>query len=98
MNLTEEQKTELTELAKLPGLSAQEIAIIMGIEDFVQFVQECNRPGSDCYFAYQRGRLLTKAELMKKVKQLSDQGSGPAQTLLHSMIKKQEYNELLNKL
>ena len=96
MNLTEEQKAEITELAKLPSLSAEEIAIIMGFEDIMWFVMQSSLKGSDVYLAYQRGRLMTKAELSKKIKQLSDQGSGPAQTLLAKMIKDQEYKEILN--
>lgn len=95
MNLTNDEKQELTELAKLPGLSAHDIAIIMGIKPSL-FDVEIAKKESDIYMAYFKGRLLTKAELSKKIKQLSDQGSGPAQSLLAKLIKEQDYNEILN--
>jgi type II secretory ATPase GspE/PulE/Tfp pilus assembly ATPase PilB-like protein len=94
MKLTDEQKTELMELAKLPGQSIKDIATIMQI-DYTMFRQNLMEKESDIHIAFYTGRGEMNIEFDKKVMQLSKQGSGPAQTLAYRMMRRTKVNDLL---
>jgi len=94
MNLNDEIRNEITELAKIPGLSIADIADILGLKRDL-FFAELKNPDSDVSQAYNKGKLLNKAELGKIIKRLSDQGSGPAQALMERMLRKIEVQNLL---
>jgi hypothetical protein len=95
MNLTKEQLQEVEELALLPGLTDDEIAIICGI-DTVWFSEQLKLPDSDIFKAYNKGQLLSKSQLAKKIKLLSDQGSGPAQALQEKLLRQSKIQNLFN--
>ncbi len=69
-------------------------ALILGIEEpiFLEAMQDVENPITR---AYNRGKLIAEVEFDKKVIQLSNQGSGPAQSLLYKMRINQEYYTLL---
>jgi len=96
MNWNNDILEELTELAKLPSLTPSMIARILGINeaDFFEALEDKAHPLS---IAYDKGQLMSIAEFDKKVIQLSNQGSGPAQTLLKNIKKDTEYYKLLEK-
>lgn len=94
MKLTDEQKTELMELAKLPGQSIKDIATIMQI-DYALFRKNLLDKESDIHIAFHTGRGEMNIEFDKKVMQLSKQGSGPAQTLAYRMMRRTKVNDLL---
>ena len=93
MNLTD-LLNEITDFAKLPSFTPQMVAQAVGI-DFNEFQLALENPESDIAMAFNRGKLLAKAELDKKIAQLSQQGSGPAQSLQISLIRQSEYYRLL---
>lgn len=96
MDWNNETIEQLTELAKLPSLTPSMIARILGLNeaDFFDALEDKEHP---ICIAYDRGQLLALAEFDKKVIQLSQQGSGPAQTLLKNIKKDTEYYKLLEK-
>ncbi len=96
MNWNNELLTEVTELAKLPSFTPSMIARIVGIEDDV-FLEAINEKEHPLAIAYDKGQLLAITEFDKKVIQLSNQGSGPAQTLQKNIRKDTEYYKLLEK-
>lgn len=95
MNLTKEQLTEIETLAALPGLTNDEIAIICDIDPKI-FQNLIQNPQSELFKAYHKGKLLSKAQLAKKIKTLSDQGSGPAQVLQEKLNRLTETKNLYN--
>jgi hypothetical protein len=95
MKLTDEQKIELIELAKLPGQSVKDIATIMQL-DYMQFRMELMNKESDIHIAFYTGRGEINIEFEKKLMQLSKQGSGPAQTLAYRIMRRTKVNDLLD--
>ena len=93
MKLSDEQKKELQELAELPGITSQEIATIMQL-NVDEFDTELLNTESDIYKAFNTGKLKAKATFSKKVMQLSNQGSGPAQTLVAKLMKDAEIKNM----
>ena len=94
MNWTEEILNEVTEFAKLPQFTVGMIARAVGIPeaDFKSALEDKDDP---LCIAYDKGQLLSKAELDKKVIQLSNQGSGPAHSLNYKMRRDTNYFNLL---
>ena len=64
----------------------KQIAIAMEFE-VDPFVDACLENGSDCYNAFEGGRLKSEFEVRKSVVQLAKSGSSPAQTMALEMIK-----------
>lgn len=95
MNLTEEQLKEIEELALLPGLTQDEIAVICDI-DPVLFAELLQDQSSDIFKAYNKGQLMSKSQLAKKIKLLSDQGSGPAQALQEKLLRQSKIQNIFN--
>lgn len=95
MNWNNEILEELTELAKLPSMTPLMIARILGIDEttFLEAMQDKEHVAA---IAYDKGKLIAVAEFDKKVVQLSNQGSGPAQTLQRNIRKETEYYKLLD--
>ena len=82
--LTENQLTEITELAALL-FSVQEVATIMQLDP-----SRCRRwarlPTSAFYRAYQRGKLQTEADLRQVAIALAKGGSAPAYESVLRMV------------
>jgi hypothetical protein len=92
--LKDKQLVELEELAKLPNFTIRKIALVLKVpEDWLKDEISKDSPVSD---AYHRGKLANEVEFNKKVNMLSNQGSGPAQTLMDKMRKDAEFQELRN--
>jgi hypothetical protein len=70
------------------------IARVMGIEEAV-FLEALEQKEHPLTIAYDKGQLLALTEFDKKVIQLSNQGSGPAQSLQKNIRKETEYYKLL---
>jgi hypothetical protein len=87
MNYSEELILQVTELAKIPDYTPGKVARILGIETPIM-EDETLRD------AFEAGKLIASGELGKKVQQLSNQGSGPAQFLLSKMMKENEVNTI----
>jgi hypothetical protein len=84
MTYSNELVEEIKELSQIPEYTPGEIAKIVGIS-----VEELmSVPG--LREAYDYGQLKLRGDFGKKVVQLSNNGSGPAQTLLKKMIQEQE--------
>lgn len=94
MNWNKEILDDIEELAKLPSFTPLKIAKALGIE-YAVFMEQLEDDESPIAQAYNKGQLLSNAEFDKKVIQLSNQGSGPAQTLQRNMKKESEYYKLL---
>ena len=95
MNLTEEQLKNLEEFSKHPQFSIPDLAKILEV-DPQQLLSELLLQNTGSTKAYRKGSLLALAEFGKKVTQLSNQGSGPAQTLFAKLRKESEVNTFLN--
>lgn len=95
MNWNNDILEELEALAALPGLTNEEISIILGIESSL-FTNEIKKHNSQLSIAYHKGKLLSKSQLAKKIKTLSDQGSGPAQTLQEKLYRQTTIQNLYN--
>lgn len=94
IDLSENQIEELKQLAQLPGQTFKDICIIMQL-DFDLFLADIANPESVVHKAYFTGRATSNIAFEKKVKQLSDQGSGPAQTLFYKLLNRARIRELL---
>lgn len=94
MNLTNDQLIELENFAKMPQYSITDIAHILQI-DVKEFALQIHLPGTAIANAYNKGKLIASAEFGNKITQLSNQGSGPAQTLLAKLKKETEINNLI---
>lgn len=93
INLTAEQAAELQDLAELPGQSIKDMCTVMQL-NVDEFLNDMADTGSDVYKAIQTGRAITRIAFEKKVVQLANQGSGPAQTLVHKLMKQSRVNDL----
>lgn len=83
---------DLEQLAGLPGITKLDIGLYFGLgEDEFNDLLLKNAGARD---AYNKGRLVAKVEFTKKIKQLSQQGSGPAQSLLLRLMNNEEFKEL----
>jgi hypothetical protein len=82
---TESELREIEEWAALP-YSNEELASIISIP-YPQLLLELDDRDSPIGMAIKRGRLLAKGELFKKVRTLSNQGSGPAQQMWKQLIR-----------
>jgi len=87
-----EQLLELENFAKLPGFTKKDIATSLGL-DYDAFI-ELLISDSDIRNAYNKGRLTWDATFNAKVDQLSNQGSGPAQSLIYKMKNDAKFQEL----
>lgn len=85
MNLTEDQKTQVKDLASV-AMEPREVAIILGIEEHV-FEDELKNNDSEIYLAYHQGYLQAKAEVNKSIMSLASAGSAPAQNLVIQKFK-----------
>lgn len=79
---------KITELAKQPEYTPGMVARVLGI-DYTLFLEE--GPAKD---AFDSGKLQARLELNRKVAKLSNQGSGPSQTLLAKMLRQNEIDTL----
>jgi bifunctional DNA-binding transcriptional regulator/antitoxin component of YhaV-PrlF toxin-antitoxin module len=95
MDLNDNTLQEVTDFAVLPSFTPKEIAIALGLNP-VEFIELITRGDNPVATAYQKGKLLAKAELDKRLQTLSKQGSGPAQTLEIKMRKETKINKLLD--
>lgn len=96
MDWTDEILQEVTAFASLPSFTPTMIAIALGLdkESFIRLIEVVDSPA---YLAYNKGKLLAKAEFDKRVQLLSKQGSGPAQTLEMKLRREAEVNKLLER-
>lgn len=83
---------DLEELASLPGITKRDISLYFGLDE--ESFDQILLSDAAAKNAYDRGRLVAKVEFTKKIKQLSQQGSGPAQTLLLRLMNNEEFQEL----
>lgn len=90
--LDEKQLQELEELAKLPNFTIKKMALVLGVKEHELKLEIEN--GGAVADAYHKGRLTSEVEFNKKVQLLSNQGSGPAQTLVDKLRRDAEYQEL----
>ena len=80
---TKELLSEIEQYAELPGFTIKEIGTCIGM-GYAEFKLELQN-NEELRRAFDKGRLKSKVEFNKKVSQLSNQGSGPAQTLLNKL-------------
>lgn len=92
--MSESELQQLEELAKLPSFTIKKISQVLNVDE--DWLREQISAGCEIADAYNRGRLAADVEFNKKVQLLSNQGSGPAQTLVDKMKKDAEYQELRN--
>lgn len=73
---------QLNEVREYAGLlfAPKKIARILGVDE-AAFLSDLNDESSEVSKAYDKGRLLTEAELRTSILRLAKQGSSPAQTL-----------------
>lgn len=89
VQLNDEQKTEIEELASL-FFTDEEIVVIMQLpEDTLQRLNV-----DDFYLPFKRGRLKKEAELRKSIFNLAVNGSSPAQILATQIIKDSELKNI----
>ncbi|HRH68796.1 MAG TPA: hypothetical protein PLB89_04745 [Flavobacteriales bacterium] len=86
--MTTEELAEAEEWASMP-FDTEELALILGLRP-EQLRLALDDPDNALGNAVKRGRLLAKAELFKKIKTLSNQGSGPAQLMLKNLLARVE--------
>lgn len=96
MEFSEEKLSQIEEFAKLPQYTPLMIATAVSI-DGDTFLDALEEPTHPIYLAYQKGILISKGELDKKIIQLSNQGSGPAQSLHYKQRLDNNYFKLLEK-
>lgn len=89
---TVELLSEIEQYAELPGFTTKEIATCIGLS-YAEFKLELDSC-EELRRALDKGRLKSKAEFNKKVSLLSNQGSGPAQTLLNKLKQDAQFQEL----
>lgn len=88
MKLTNEQLQQVTDFAELLFTPA-EVATIIGVP-VLDFQIEQEKPESEVSAAFQRGRLLAKATIRKKLFTLAQQGSSQAQSLVLKLEQESE--------
>lgn len=86
IKLTPEQQTELLELSELPGQTPLDICTVMQF-NYADFVVDLSNPLSDVHKVYHTGKAKLSIGFEKKLMQLANQGSGPAQTLANKIMK-----------
>lgn len=89
MNYTEEILTEIKQLALLPSTTKKTVALALGIplSDLTGDTEAAE--------AYLSGKITARAQLDNKIVQLSNSGSGPAQTLHEKMMRQNTINEYI---
>lgn len=87
MKLTNEQKEEITELAKLQ-FEPEDIAVILDL-DVEKFQEECISDG-EINRAFKKGTLLAQSELRKAVFNEAKKGSTAAQKQFFGLIEDQK--------
>jgi len=90
MNFSEEQLKEIEEMAGL-FLSAETIAVNLELNDddteyFIAAI-ECKNMKNPIVAAYYTGRLKSKIELRKAIKQSALNGSSPSQQMMLNFLK-----------
>lgn len=87
--------SQLTEIERLAGLfmKPSDIAIILGIPE-AEFRDALSDKKSMCFNRYQKGKLLSEAELRKSVITMAKQGSSPAQSLASKLIDEMNMDEI----
>ncbi len=91
MEITDEQLNEITEWAKL-YFPPKEICIALELDYEIMEVRFLDESDA-IYKAYNKGVLLSEAEMRKRVIKLSNDGSSPAQIMRNEYRKKQIYGE-----
>ncbi len=91
MNLPETKLNEIEELAEL-FFSPAEIATIIEV-DPGEFVQDVAYGFGKISNAFNKGFLLGEAKIRKSVKELAENGSSPAQTLMLQLKKNSEHRK-----
>jgi hypothetical protein len=90
-------KNKLKEIEYLSSLqfSVDEIAISTGF-NLIDFKKKIKNKKSKEYLSFQKGRLLTQAEVRKSILQMSKQGSTPAQKQMIELIQrgKDAFNDI----
>lgn len=94
MNLTEEQLKTIEEFANMPHFSITNIADVLQVDPdkLGRMILLENSPAA---VAFKKGRLMSQAEFGKKLTQLSNQGSGPAQSLVNRLRNETELNSII---
>ncbi len=95
MTLTEEQLTQLEEMAAAL-MPPSDIALLLNIPHDKRglFVQICIcHTSTEIFDAYQRGRLTTKLELRRTVVKLAKAGSPAAEPIAQKFIREQNIDE-----
>lgn len=86
--MSPEKLQAIEELAELP-FSTSELAELIEMDENELRAHILNKE-SDVGKVIRRGRLRTRAEFYAAVIKLSNQGSGPAQSLLNSFLQRQD--------
>lgn len=84
--MTKEELAQIEEWAELP-FTNDELAVIIEVSP-AEIRVALHDDSSPIGNAIKRGRLKTRAEFYKQLIKLSNQGSGPAQTLLHQYLQR----------
>ncbi len=94
MVLNDEQLKSIEEFAAFPQFTIQDVANIIEV-DGEELMRQILLLNTDAAKAHKTGSLKASAEFGKKVTVLSNQGSGPAQTLMAKLREKSEVNTLI---
>ena len=85
VDITDEDLLEIKNMAAV-FFTPKQIATALEI-DQASFIEECRQEGSNCYLAFEGGRLLSEFELRTSIVKLAKSGSSPAQTMALEMLK-----------
>lgn len=96
MELTPEQLSEVNELAKL-AFTEEQIALILDV-DPNEFTLIANDKSSDLYKAFYGGLLESEVIFRRKVVNLANLGSAPAQKLLKQIMDETNLKRLMDEL
>lgn len=88
MTAKDELLTQAEEWAQLP-LNVEELALALNMTPAAVRLA-LGDPESQLGLALRRGRVKGRAQLLEKVIQLAQQGSGPAQSLLNELFARNE--------
>ena len=92
MKLNDEQLKEVTQFAELLFTPA-EVATVVGVS-VPEFISDMEMEEEPSTLAYNKGRLLAKASIRKKLFTLANQGSSQAQSLIIKMEQDSEQQKL----
>ncbi|OQX93049.1 MAG: hypothetical protein B6I17_04560 [Tenericutes bacterium 4572_104] len=94
MILSQDQLNNIEKYSSL-FFSYKEIAILMklDVEIFIDFVTDNN---TEIYKSYQRGKLISEAELREQIVKLAKMGSPAAQQEAFKLIDTQKIKEITN--